>query len=223
MLGIKIFIFSLIAFSLPLEAADLNLSPGSLKLAIYKVSASTSPLCTNLVTVVDNGDTPSEVNFMGGVSLGTGSISNGTYPCIVIEFADHIKFTPSTNSSTGNCSSSTEETLDVCQGGMSSTSVLADGTTTTCTNSSDRVAMYISTASTQTTGSDAFNPPTSLSDTTYGFNLASSLVVSGAVTGKFVVNPSGKVCDGSDAGCEGGSNPGTCQMAPPLFSFTLVE
>lgn len=219
------YVISTILFLLSTQmmAADLSLTPSSLKLKIYKMAVSSSPFCTDLKTVIDNGSTPTEVNFVGGVSLGSGTITNGTYPCIVIEFGSYIKFTPTSDSTSLNCKSSVENTLDVCQSG---TSVLIDGSTTTCASSSnDRVAMYLSTASTSTTGSDAFNPPTSASDATKGFKLSSSLTISAAASGKFVVNPSGKVCDDNASGCDGGSGgtgtngAGSCKMEPPLFSF----
>ena len=219
---IVLFIGSFLSIGFQANGADVGLSPSSLKLAVYKVSVSTSPLCTNLMTVIDNGSTPSEVNFVGGVQLGTGTIPIGVYPCIAIEFSDNIKFTPAANSTSGNCLASTEETLDVCRSGNGDTSVLADGTVTTCTNGADRVAMYLSTASSQTTQADAFNPPTTLGDSTKGFNLGNALTVSGAASGKFIANPAGQVCDGNDSNCEGGGNPGTCNMGPPAFSFSQL-
>jgi hypothetical protein len=201
-------------------AADLGLSPSSLKLKVYKLSVSTSPLCTDLTTVVDNGATPTEVDFASGSpNLGSGTLADGTYPCIVIEFSDNIKFTPAANSTSGNCSTATEETMDVCR--VPSTSVLADGTTTNCTAGADRVAMYLSTGSAASAVNvDAFNPPTSIGDTDSGFTLGAALTVSGDASGKFVVNPAGKVCDGDDGGCDGGGNGGQCRMEPPTFSFS---
>ncbi|MCB0411138.1 MAG: hypothetical protein KDD22_01345 [Bdellovibrionales bacterium] len=217
----KTYIFAVLAIALmgsfSAHAADTGLNASSLKLKVYKFAVSSSPLCTNLVTVVDNGTTPSEVNFIGGINLGSGSIANGTYPCVVVEFSDNIKFVPSSNSTSGNCIASTEYTLDVCQSG---TSVLIDGTTTTCSNGDNKVAMYLSTASSSTTGSDAFNAPTQVNDSTKGFNLASSLTVSGSSSGSFVVSPSGKVCDGVDAGCDGGGAGAVCRLEPPAFSFS---
>ncbi|MGE3682831.1 MAG: hypothetical protein AB7G93_13985 [Bdellovibrionales bacterium] len=152
--------------------------------------------------------------------MGSGTLGSGTYPCVIVEFSDNIKFTPSTNSSSGNCLTTQEETMDVCRAGGGANSQLSDGTTTTCTNGDDRVAMYLSTGSSSTTGVDAFNPPTSLGDASHGFNLANALSVSGSALGKFVVNPSGKVCDGDDASCDGGGNNGSCRMEPPTFTFS---
>jgi len=213
--SVIMFFFSL--FLLRSHAADTGLSPSSLKLAVYKFAVSTSSLCTNPITVVNNGSSPVETEFVGGVNLGTGSIVSGTYPCVIIEFSSLIKFTPSANSTSGNCLTSTEESMDVCRN--PDTSLLVDGTTTTCTAGADRIAMYISTASTSSTNADAFNPPVTTSDNTHGFRLSTALTVSGATTGRFVVNPSGKVCDGDDAGCDGGGNNGQCRMEPPTFSF----
>ncbi len=209
-----IFLLVLTSFA---QAANTGLSPSSMKLAVYKFAVSTSPLCTNPITVINNGVSPVETEFIGGVNLGSGPIDNGTYPCVIIEFSSNIKFTPSENSTAGNCLTSTEETMDVCR--SPDTSLLVDGTTASCTAGADRVAMYISTASTSTTSSDAFNPPTSGADAARGFNLASALSVSGSSTGRFVVNPTGKVCDGNDSSCDGGGNNGECRMEPPTFSF----
>lgn len=209
----------------PLFASDLNITPTLLKLKVYKFAVSTSPLCTNLVTVVDNGSTPTEVNFLSSPNLGSGIVADGTYPCIVIEFADNIKFATGVNSTSNNCVANVENALDVCRSDNSDTSVLIDGTTTTCgvQGTNDRVAMYLSTGSSDTGGggTDAFHPPTSIGDAAHGFNLASALVVSGTSVGKFVVNPTGKVCDTADVGCGGGGGT-TCEMNPPSFSFAKV-
>lgn len=213
------------------NAANLSLSASSIKLKVYKMAVSTSPLCTNLITVLDNGNTPTEVDFLQNPNLGSGTLANGTYPCIVIEFSDLVKFTPSANSDGGNCLTSTEYTLDVCRAG-GDTSTLINGTTTTCTGTSgnnttygtpgdDRVAMYISTATTG--GTDAFNRPTSIGDNAHGLNLGAALTISGTSSGKFVVNPAGQVCDNAAATCEGGPGGGTkCEMGPPAFSFVKL-
>jgi hypothetical protein len=214
-----VFVFSL-SIMFNGYSANLGLSPSSLKLAVYKFAVSADALCTNPITVVDNGSSPVDVEFVGGVNLGSGSIANGTYPCVIVEFSSNIKFTPSTNSTAANCSMATEEIMDVCRN--PDTSLLIDGSTTNCTAGADRVAMYISTASASTTAADAFNPPTSIGDAAHGFNLPTALAVSGSVSGKFVVNPSGKVCDGDDPGCDGGGNAGECKMEPPLFNFTQL-
>jgi hypothetical protein len=214
-------LFSSLAFGTP--AGDLNLTPTSLKLKVFKMAVSASGLCTNLITIIDNGSTPAEVDFTQDPSLGAGSVADGTYPCIVIEFADAVKFTPP-NSASLACLSSVEETLDVCR--TPDTSVLIDGTSTSCgaPGTTDRVAMYISTFSIGG-GSDAFNAPTSNGDALRGLNLGAALTIAGTAAGKFTVNPAGQVCDDSnDTGsdCEGGGASASCQMGPPAFSFSAI-
>jgi hypothetical protein len=227
---------ALLVMSQATYAADTGLSASSIKLKVYKMAVSTSPLCTGLITVLDNGNTPTEVDFLQNPSLGSGSLADGTYPCIVIEFSDLVKFTPSSNSTSTNCLASTEYTLDVCRAG-GDTSVLIDGTVTNCTGTSganintygtfgdDRVAMYISTATTG--GADVFNRPTALGDNAHGLNLGAALTIAGSSSGKFVVNPVGKVCDNNNASCEGGPGgsgvgTGRCEMGPPAFSFSKI-
>ena len=200
---------------------DAGLGASSLKIQMYKFSVSTSPLCTNPITVVDNGNTPVEVDMVANPDLGSGVLTDGTYPCVIIEFVNVIKFNPSANSTSGNCLAASQSTLQICR---SQTSVLADGTTSTCPASGAvRIAMYLSTASTSTNNTDAFNPPTSIGDAAHGFNLAAALVTSGSSSGKFSVNPAGKVCDyntttNGNSTCNG-STLNTCQLQPPVFSF----
>lgn len=198
-------------------ATNVNIDPTNLRLKVYKLAVSTSALCTNLTTVI-NESAPSYMDFLDNPTLGSGLLTDGTYPCVVIEFSDQVKYTPDETSDGGNCNSAVEETLDVCSSG---TSVLVDGTTTTCTAGDDRVAMYLSTTSTSTGGgADAFNAPTTTNDSSNGFNLGSALTVSGTSSAKFVVNGSGKVCDTDDVSCSGSAN--SCELAPPTFTFVQL-
>lgn len=200
-------VFALILTTQIVIAAD----PQFLKLKVVKMAVSTSPLCTNLVTVIDNSSstTLDYIDFLGNPNLGSGKVDDGTYPCIAIQFYDKIKF--SSDTTTGSCTSGTEVSMGVCQ--ASSTSKMIDGTTTTCTSGEDLVTMYLSTASTSTNGSDAFNPPTTLSDATKGLKLNNALTVSGGGVAKFIVNGTGQI-DGSGASCD---------MQPPAFSFSQTQ
>jgi hypothetical protein len=196
-----------------LSSANATLiNASSLTFSVYKMAVSTSPLCTNLITVLDNGNSPSPVDFLTNPNLGNGVVADGTYPCIVIEFADVISFKPSATS--GSCVLTTTYTGDICRNDTTpaGTSKLIDGTITHCgaAGTSDRVAMYLSTGS-NATGNDAFNPPTSIGDTVHGLNLATALTISGTSSGKFVVNTTGKVDDAS-----------SCGMNPPAFSFSKL-
>ena len=191
---------------------DINLDPNYLNLKVYQFSVSTSPLCTNPITVFEDAS-PSYQNVLTNPNFGAGQISDGTYPCVMIEFSDNIQYQPSVTSTSLGCDSSTPYTSDVCSSGAST---MTDGTTTTCTAAENRVTMYLSTASTSTTSADAFAPPTTIGDASNGFNLASSLVVAGTAVGNFVVNGTNKICDPTHDNC-GGTG---CEMQPPLFSFT---
>ena len=195
-------------------SAFAGISPSSLKLKIYKFAVSTSPYCTNLITVVDNGISAVETDFVNLPDLGSGVLADGTYPCVVIEMSDNVKFTP--NATSGSCDSAVESTIDICRTDNGGTSTLVDGSAVTCTGTdspfspiANKVAMYISTASTG--GSDTFHPPTAGS-TTHGLTLGSALVVSGTSSGQFKMNASNQV-DGTQA---------DCGMNAPSFSFSKL-
>lgn len=207
----------------------------SLRLKVYKMAVSTSPDCSNPTVVVSNSS-PSYSDFKTNPTLGSGTVADGNYPCVIIEFSDNIKMTPSGNGS--RCFSSTETTNDVCR--ETTTSTLIDGSTVTCDSGDNRVAMYLTTAASATSQSDAFNPPncnTAGCDPDTGFNLARELQVSGSAVGKFIVDTDGKVCDGDEGGdlnsngCsdeEAGGNVCACEqdtqcnMLPPNFSFSQI-
>jgi hypothetical protein len=205
-----------LSFAFVSSVCRANVDASVLKLKIYKVAFSTSELCTGLKTVYEKSATEATYqDFLISPKIAeNATLANGDYKCVVIEFSDILKVTPS--SATGSCGT-TEYEQDVCYnfGSGAPTSTLIDGTSATCSatkGTADRVAMYISTASTSTTGTTGHNPwaaPTSSSDANNGFNLAASFVKSGTTTAKFVVNANGKV-DGSGPSCD---------MLPPLFSF----
>ncbi len=195
---ILIITFAISIYSLTAMAVN----PSSAKVKIYKVSASPNTNCSDAVTI-QSVSSPDYVE-MTSVNI-SGALADGTYPCIIFEIGDNIKFTP--ESTTGSCAGGTEYTINVCRSG---TYRLADGTTGTCTTSEERVGVFISTLSTNTGGGsgNAFYPPTSGSATD-GIKLDGALVKSGAKTTTFVLNLDGKI-DGTG---------GSCDMQPPLFQF----
>jgi len=208
---LKNFSLVLITFlSVSSYAATSGLNPSALNIKIYKVAISTSALCTNPVTVFENSS-PTYSDFLASPTLGSGSVATGSYPCVIIEFSSFIKPTPAATSSNGYCVSGTEFTINVCRTGTTST--LIDGTTVSCADGVEkRIAMYLSTASTETVGTNghtAFEAPTSVGDATHGFNLASALNVTATSAGTFVANGTGKIEE----------NSGTCDCQPPTFSF----
>ncbi len=192
-------------------SSAMALDASSLKLQVFSVMLSTSPLCTSPVTVFSSV-APTEVNFLSTPTLGGGNPPDGTYECVIIKMSDLIKFTPS--SSGGSCAAGVEYTADVCRtdnGGM--TQAPDTGASTLCTGTdpapaSDAVHLYLTTNSTAGTGGQTFLQPTSTSSTN-GLNLTAPLVISGAASSKFIVNATGKV-SGVDI---------TCGMNPPVFGF----
>ena len=212
---IKLFIFTfLLACSIQtVSALDTGINPAYLELKVYKMAVSSSVYCTDLVTVFEN-DNPVYEDFLASPQLGSGSVMNGTYPCIVIEFSDIIKWASEENSDSANCVVGQLETQEICRaGGGDSDFTLIDGTQGTCVDGEQRIAMYLSTASTLINGENgnAFVRPTA-ADTNKGLPLLNSLIVSGGTAAKFIVDGLGKIEDSS----------GQCEMMPPAFSFSKI-
>ena len=197
------------------NAGDINLDPSYLQLKVYQFSVSADPLCSDPITIFEEAS-PSYQDVLTNPNFGAGQIADGTYPCVIIEFSDKIRYQPTADSFTGACLAADNYELDVCRSG---TSRMTDGSVTTCSAGEDRVAMYLSTASSSSGGgADAFQKPTSIGDSANGFNLAASLIVSGTSVGKFVVNGTGKICDPAHSTCSGSA----CEMNPPVFSFSKL-
>ncbi|MEP6875960.1 MAG: hypothetical protein ABI887_16500 [Burkholderiales bacterium] len=208
--------------SLPAALAGLFLSfnamaldASSLKLQVYSVMLSTSPLCTSPVTVFSS-PTATEVDFLSNPTLGSGNPADAAYNCVIIKMSDLIKFKPSSTS--GSCTAGTEYTADVCRSDNGGTTHAPDaaGSPTSCTGTdaapnADAVYLYLTTNASAGSGGGTFVQPTSVSSTS-GLNLTAPLTISGSAKSKFVVNATGKV-SGSDT---------TCGMNPPVFGFKPV-
>lgn len=193
----------------------MALDASSLKLQVYSVMLSTSPLCTSPVTVFSS-PSATEVDFLSTPTLGSGNPADATYNCVIIKMSDLIKFTPSATS--GSCTAGTEYVADVCRSDNGGTTHAPDaaGATTNCTGTdavphADAVYLYLTTNASAGSGGQTFVQPTSVSSTS-GLNLTAPLVISGSAKSKFVVNATGKV-SGSDT---------TCGMNPPVFGFKPV-
>lgn len=178
------------------------------KLKVYKVAVSTSNLCTNLQTVYTNNN-PSYATF-DGTAFGSMTVPDGTYPCVVFEVSDVIKFTPASTSGAA-CIEGTEYSREVCRDGGGS-GLLINGDTFTCSNGEQRMGIYLSTASTSTGGGDdanPFTPPTADPDADRGMKLNGAFTVSGTATATFIV-------DGNDIVDTNGDE---CDMQPPQWGF----
>lgn len=211
-------------------AATNEIDPDVVKIKVYKVAFSFSEECTDLQTVFDNGDSPETKNFLDSPTLGSGSLDDGTYNCVVIEMSDQVTFSPVEDSDTvvdSNpiCEDAKEYTIDVCRAdnGDAETTKLIDGTTVNCagdqdTKVNDRIAIYISTLSTTeplqpgkefNEEANAFIAPTQDSKED-GFKLENALVVSGSSEMSFVADFTGRVAE------EGGN---TCGVESPNWGF----
>jgi hypothetical protein len=188
------------------------LDASSLKLQVYSVMLSTSPLCTSPVTVFSSA-TPTEVDFLATPTLGSGNPPDATYRCVIIRMSDLIKFTPRT--SAGLCVAGTQYVADVCRTDNGGTTQAPDaiGAPTACMGTdaapvSDAVYLYLTTNASAGTGGSTFMPPTDASSTN-GLNLTAPLVIAGTAKSKFIVNATGKV----------GDDGVSCGMNPPVFGF----
>lgn len=178
--------------------------PSEMKIKIYKFAVSANTDCSDPITIYED-DAPEFSQMLDNPTIGSGSLDDGSYPCVMMEVSDVMKFTPTSDD--GSCMADTEYTLDVCREDEDSTSTLIDGTVTTCTGTSegptigeDRVAVYMSTSGDDS--NTAFVPSSPLP-------LTSAFTVSGSVTATFVVDGSGQV-DGTFENCD---------MQPPSFGF----
>lgn len=190
-------------------AADDGIDPEYLEVKIYKIAVSRSHFCTDLQVLVEN-DNPEYEDFLGSPYLGNANLDNGTYKCVVIEMSDVIRYASAENSTSGNCVASQQLTMDVCRSDHPDTIQLIDGSSDTCADGEQRVALYLSTH-TQNDGNgqeNPFIPPTSTEDN--GMRLGSALIVNGATSAKFVVNGLGKIEDRGS----------WCEMQAPAFSFS---
>ncbi|MEO6895060.1 MAG: hypothetical protein ABI218_00275, partial [Caldimonas sp.] len=93
----KLIRLALLASALAASSQAMALDASSLKLQVYSVMLSASPLCTNPYTVFSN-TAPTEVDFLAAPTLGSGNPPDGTYHCVIIKMSDIIRFTPSASS-----------------------------------------------------------------------------------------------------------------------------
>ena len=203
--------------------ATSGINPSTVKIKVRRVAVSTDEYCGSLTTIYENLS-PTYLDFSGTPDLGSGSLADGTYKCVVIEMSDQVQFTPSASSDNSACVSGTEYTLDVCQlrSGEDSTAKLVDGSTITCKSGEDYVGVFLSTASTNapidagttdTVEGNAFAAPTA-SKLTDGFKLQGDFVVAGDKNGTFYADFTGRVQEGSDS-----SGNVACDMDAPNWGF----
>lgn len=178
-------------------------TPSSVQLKIYEFLVSTSPLCTNPVSIYKVAS-PTYTEMTGGPTIATGTVADGTYPCLIMVFSDQIKYTATSTS--GTCTAGQSYTKDICRDSYPNTNV--DGTVTNCaTDVDDKLTVYITTASLGTGNSQ--KPPTATTNDPDGATLGAPLIVAGAKSGTFVFG----VANGLD------DTKNLCSLENVTFSF----
>lgn len=212
------------AFATP--AGDLGLNAHSLKLKIYKMAVSTAADCSSPVTVIDNGLFPIETDVKGeNPVFGSGTIANGTYPCVMLEVSDTIKYSGQMSTS-GNCSPASETARDLCRLDNAGTTQLLDGSTFSCTDAEDHVVIYLSTDTAVSPSGNGFVPP-GAPGSQDGAHLGSPLIVSGSSVGRLNVSTNGYLCDNANdtaSHCDGpgdeANSSAACRLEGADFSFS---
>lgn len=208
----KSFQIILVFFLMIMSQAWSATSTSELLIKVYQVAVSASTDCSNPL-VIFSSSAGTEVNFLSNPILGGGNIPDGTYPCVMINMSDVIKYRPTANDGT-RCVAGTQYFSDVCRSDSSESTDLFNGSTTTtvaCTGTNpptadsvgpNQVTLYMFTTS-PNTGS-CFR-----TGAANGATLQSPFVVSGSSSGTFVVDVTNKVMD----------NGSYCEMDQPTFSF----
>ncbi|MDZ4676409.1 MAG: hypothetical protein SGI74_02780 [Oligoflexia bacterium] len=190
-------------------------NPRNVIMKIYALGVSKNADCSNptLVMTYPGGK---EFDFKNGSSLGGGDVADGTYPCVIMQMSDVIRFVP--NVTDGVCVAGTTYTLDVCRAGGGTYTPISNGvfgTSRACTGTTaapidDKVLLFLSTTSTNAGGGggSAFDQPIP-SPSVNGFTLNGAFTVAGTRSATFVVNFDNKI-DGSGAACD---------VLPPVFGF----
>ena len=199
------------------EGVDRAMSFGgagasSFKLKFHSIWFSPNADCSAPVQVM-NADTPDYMDLASGGSIGNGTISDGTYKCVILEMSDTVKFTP--DAITGTCETQ-EYSMDVC---TSSEAVIRhpDGSVQSCSTGEERLFVYLSVDSAVATEADMldgrapnpFEPPAGPGDASHGLRLAAPVVVLGTGSATLAVDTSLRISGAGE----------TCRMVPPIFSL----
>jgi hypothetical protein len=141
----------------------------SIKYKIYKIALSSSAECTSPVTLLESA-TGVQSDLLATPTFAKGKISSGTYRCVMVELSKNINTT-----TTAPCTAPRDNLI--CAEGQESKTI--SGTPVTCTGGTgndQRIVLYYTTLSGQTSGARVFLPPTDASDTSSGVTLTTPIV-----------------------------------------------
>lgn len=203
-----------------------GVDPSSLVGKIYKAYMSTNSDCSSPV-VIFNAETDTtnypdgyaEVDFVANPTIGTGSMADGTYKCVIFKMSDLFTMVPATSDG-DQCVAGTSYTYDTCCAGTPQTTQNAEtGAQVTCADAyltEDTIWVYISTDSVYSTSSGCNTcngqlPPTE-ANPDYGYKLDGQVEVASDITGTLVFNLQGKVVSDTEP-------VERCASEPPEVSF----
>jgi hypothetical protein len=178
--------------------AVAHINGKTMKAKLYKVAFSTSPRCTNPVTVYEN-DNADYLDFLQNPVFGQRVVPDGTYSCVIVEISNIIRVIPEKNSAT--CLASKEVIQNVCLNNQPRLAVRSlEGHLSPCDEAEGRVAIYLSTASLKTDPlspeAEPFLPPIlDAGDPGHGIKLPHPIVVKGRATGTLTLSAEGRVND----------------------------
>lgn len=187
--------------------ASGTIDASSLKFKVYKFAVSLSEECTSPITIFTSAS-GEEKNIASNPTFGTGTLSNDTYPCVMIEVSKKIKTKSATT--TGFCTAGEEFSDVICNDGQESQTI--GGSSVTCSGGAgndQKVTIFMTTLSSGAGGTRALLPPTSSTDTASAIELTAPFVVEGDLTGTLKVDLRNFLDSGA----------GVCFTSPPPFTF----
>jgi hypothetical protein len=219
-------------------------SPSELILKIYQVSVSLSADCSSPTTILSSVD-GQEMDFMSNPVLGSGTLADGTYNCVMITMDDVIKYRPVANDLPG-CTAGTLYAQDLCRNQVSSSGSvlfshtdLLEGTTTTSTECAgtdqvvgsggiggiaNKVTMYLRTTAPASAHGDSDNVTSWGKGTVLQDSQGPGEPAADAANGLQLVDPF--IVAGTktgvfylDATGQVSNNGGNCEMNAPEFGF----
>jgi hypothetical protein len=168
--------------------------PGFVKVKVYEIRVSPNTDCTNGI-VVARYASPTLFDMVNNPTLGSGTISNGTYRCVMLRMTNYIHFTPSATDPSWThsvCIPGSDYETNVAR---NITAVDPDGTIHTlgAGDPETPIWLYIRSNAPTTNDTNSFSP-------VGGIPLTSPLVVNGDGAHTMVFDFSHRVGEGQDNG-----------------------
>lgn len=199
MKGLFVLSMAVAAQSVFADVTD-GVDPGYVKVKAYEFRVSKNADCSNGIVVYKN-DSPTYQDLTHNPTLGSGTIPDGTYNCVMVRMSDTLHFTAATQDSLHTCTPGDDSTTDVGHDGVS---IAPDGTSQNLGARGTENIVWLYVRTNAPTGQDvnSFAP-------TGGISLTSPLVVNGDTAHTMVFDFSGRV----------GDDHGVCSCDAPTLGF----